>query len=343
MKRRVLFVAGREMGYMRNRVLLQALRLHHDVEVVSSSVRGTIPRSIATLATLAVRRPAYDLCLAGFFGQPLAIALSHLQRRPVVLDAFVSTYDTLVDDRQRFTRRSAAGRLAWWLDSAACAAAAHVLTDAQAGADYFSTTFGVPPRKLTPVYVGCDEALFYPRPPSPAPARCEVFYYGAFLPLHGTDIILKAAALLQARGAPVHFVIGGDGPLHRDMRALAVDLCLENAEFPGWIPVEQLPSYIARVTLCLGGHFSRIPKAARVRLDQNVPVHCHGQAHDCRRWSRRPRTVRAGWRCLRRAHGRPERPRRCDREAGNGCHAARSSGGVWPGNVPGARQYRADR
>jgi len=260
---RILFISGREIGYIRNRVLLAALRLHHDVIIFTSQLNGTLVRSAAGLARTIVQHPPYDVVFAGFYGQPLAIALSRVQRKPVVLDAFVSTYDTLCEDRQRFEPASIPGRLAFWLDAESCKVADLVLTDTAADAAYFHDSFSVPYDKITPVYVGCDERLFFPRPPAALREGCEVFYYGAFLPLHGALTILRAAELLLDQPA-IHFTVGGDGPGLRQAQQLAASLELHNVDFVGWIPTERLPDHIAAADICLGGHFSTIAKAIRV-------------------------------------------------------------------------------
>lgn len=259
----VLFISGRETGYIRNRVLLAALRMHHDVTVLTPELRGTPARLAAGLARYVAQRPRCDVIFAGFYGQPLALALARLAREPVVLDAFVSTYDTLCEDRRRFRPGSPVGRLAFWLDAESCRRAQRVLTDTAADAAYFHATFGVPEAKLVPIYVGCDESLFFPRPPTDRGAGCHIFYYGAFLPLHGVETILNAAEKLQ-RFPAIRFTIGGAGPGLRQMQQLAADLALRNVAFPGWIPIERLPEQIAAADICLGGHFSTIPKATRV-------------------------------------------------------------------------------
>jgi glycosyltransferase involved in cell wall biosynthesis len=128
---------------------------------------------------------------------------------------------------------------------------------------------GVPESKLDTVYVGCDESLFsYPPQDSAGhnPNRGHpliVFYYGAYLPLHGTEVIVRAAHLLRHR-PDIRFVIGGDGPHATRVRRVAQDMGLSNVEFSGWIPLEQLPDHIAQASICLGGHFSTVPKATRV-------------------------------------------------------------------------------
>jgi len=249
---------------MRNRTLLTAFGQHCAVTVGTTGTGSTVGRLTTGLLQYARRRPEHDMCFAGFYGQPIAIALARMQQQPIILDAYVSTFDTLCEDRRTFGPRSPAGRLAFWLDRAGCEAAGHVITDTAASARYFRETFGVPTEKLTPVYVGCDEGLFYPRPERPADrGRCEVFYYGAFLPLHGSAVIVEAAHLLRDR-PDIHFTLGGDGPEYNVVRKRIEKLGLTNIELLRWIPVEQLPGYIARATICLGGHFSTVPKAGRV-------------------------------------------------------------------------------
>lgn len=259
----VLFISGREISYIRNRVLLTGLRKFCDVTVLTGNGRNIPSRILTGLLRFITYRQNYDICWAGFYGQPLALILSSVSRKPVILDAYVSTYDTLCEDRGLFHPRSLPGRLAYWLDRQSCQQAALVITDTLANAQYFIQKMGVPPEKLRVVYVGCDESLFYPRPEVRDSSHCEVFYYGSFLPLHGTEIIIQAAALLKDR-QDIQFTIGGDGLTFRKIRETLRRLDLRNVKLVGWIPMEQLPTYIARASICLGGHFSTVPKAARV-------------------------------------------------------------------------------
>lgn len=264
MKPRVLFISGREADYIRNRVLLNALRTHFDVIVHTTGAHSTMARTIAGLVRFIASTPEYDVCFVGFYGQLLAVALSVLQRKPIVFDAYVSTYDTLCEDRRRFSPRSPIGHLARWLDRHSCQVATRVITDTQAHARYFAKTFGIPRHKLETVYVGCDEKLFYPHSRGPTDSkRFQVFYYGSFLPLHGTEIIVQAAALLRNR-PQIHFTLGGDGLRRAAVERMIADMALTNIDMVGWIPLEQLPAYIARASICLGGHFSTVPKASRV-------------------------------------------------------------------------------
>ena len=264
MKPRVLFISGREVGHIRNRVLLQALRTHFEVLVHTTDTPGTVSRIAMGVAGFSIRRPDYDVCFAGFYGQPLAIALSRLQRKPIVLDAYVSTYDTLCEDRRWFSPRSPVGRLAYWLDRRSCDDARYVVTDTLTHARYFQETFHLPHDKFAPIYVGCDETLFYPRDQAHKDSsRIEVFYYGSYLPLHGTDVIVQAAALLRGR-PEIHFTLGGDGSGHAAIQRRIAEMGLANVDLLDWIPFDQLPDYIARASICLGGHFSTVPKAGRV-------------------------------------------------------------------------------
>ncbi|NLF12407.1 MAG: glycosyltransferase family 4 protein [Anaerolineaceae bacterium] len=264
MKPRVLYVAGREMGYMRNRVLLQALRSCADVTVLRPRVPTTTGRTAASLASFVARRPDYDALFVGFYGQMLGVALARMQRKPIILDAYVSTFDTLCHDRRWFGPGSVPGRLAFWLDRQSCLAASRVVTDTRAHARYFAETFDLPAAKLQALYVGCDETLFHPiDAPARHGGRIEVFTYGAFLALHGTEVVVEAASRLRHR-ADLHWSIGGHGPRFKQVRQIVAQAGLRNVDLVGWVPLSALPAHIARASICLGGHFSRVPKAARV-------------------------------------------------------------------------------
>lgn len=181
----------------------------------------------------------------------------------MLFDPFVSVYDTFCLDRQRFGPRSIPGRLAFALDQWSCRLADRILLDTQAHCDYFAQTFDLSPDKFAVAYVGCDETLFVPRPEPPPASTLKVFTYTSFLRLHGVEQILHAAQRLSDRD-DIAFTIAGAGANLATMQRLARDLGLDNVAFPGWVPFDQLPARIAEADLCLGGHFSTVPKAARV-------------------------------------------------------------------------------
>ncbi len=259
---RVLFTCGREPAYPRNQTILHALETAFSTRALTSAGRS-YPLRLASLypRTLAIPFHAIDAAWVGFLGQPLVPAIRAMTRAPLLFDAFISLYDTLCFDRKRFSPASLGGRLAYALDSWSCRLASTVLIDTQAHARYFCETFHLDPAKVKVLYAGCDERIFSPLPVQEEPGL--VLYYGSFLPLHGIETIIHAANLLRAEHG-IRFRILGEGIQSAGVRRLAESLRLENVEFSPSVPLESLPGEIARASLCLGGHFSAIPKAARV-------------------------------------------------------------------------------
>jgi glycosyltransferase involved in cell wall biosynthesis len=262
---RVLFLTGREATYARNEVLLRALRHYAEVDVVAPTIE---PRSqwLSSLRVAAAALPRlrrrYDLLFAGFYGHVIVQLMRRFWQGPLLFDAFVSTYDTLCFDRRVHAPDSRAGRLAFWLDRSSCATASHVLLDTHHHVRYFVETFGLPSSHFSAVPVGCSEAIYAFRP-LPAPRPClEVLSYATFLPLHGIETTLRAAALL--RDAPVCIRLIGSGPTLRAMQALAQELRLDNVVFDPPVAPQALSAAIAAADICLGGHFGAGDKAGRV-------------------------------------------------------------------------------
>ena len=268
---RILFLTGREISYARNEVLLRAFQRVGAVEVIASASQ---PKSLITnslrIAAAALPRlltRSYDLVFIGFYGHLIFRLLGGLIRQPILFDAFVSTYDTLSFDRQQFTPDSLSGKAAFWLDQSTCRRANHLLLDTEQHVDYFGMTLGLPREKFTALPVGCSEAIYHPQPKpvaaSDVPAdKTIVLSYTTFLPLHGMETVLHAAAQLQA--APIHFHLIGAGPLLPAMQALATTLGLANLTFAPPVPPTTLATAIAAADICLGGHFGDSDKAGRV-------------------------------------------------------------------------------
>ncbi len=262
---RVLFLAGREIEYARNQVLLHAFQHFAHVDVIagrkgrSLSVNGL---DVARRAAPLLLRSRYDLVFIGFYGHLILRLLAPVIRAPLLFDAFVSTYDTLCFDRQLYAPGSPAGRAAFWLDRTNCLRADHVLLDTRSHVDYFVETFNLPRDRFDALPVGCSDVIFTPAPPPAENNPLRVLGYSTFLPLHGMDVILDAAA--QVGDAPLIIKLIGDGPLHAQMRERAERLGLTNVTFAPPVSPTTLAQEIRTADICLGGHFSSGDKAGRV-------------------------------------------------------------------------------
>ena len=145
-----------------------------------------------------------------------------------------------------------------------------VLEDSMAHVQAARTVYQAAPDKFAAVPVGADESLFEPciqRTDTNAPM--EVFFYGTMLPLHGLETILQAAKLVIEQGREqVHFtIVGGRGKqasLARiDSFVRDNDLLPYVTHLP-WVSYTDLPAYIAKADVCLGGPFGDTGQAASV-------------------------------------------------------------------------------
>lgn len=262
----ILYLAGREISYMRNDVLLRAFQRLGRVTLCADSTPGSILGRSASLSLRAweqLRLKEFDLVFVGFFGHLLMLPISRLTRSPVLFDAFVSAYDTLCFDRQVFSPRSPLGRLAFWLDQSACQRASQVLLDTPLQVDYFVRTFHLSPERVHDLAVGCNEDLFAPHAPAPKADVTRVLYYTTYQPLHGVDTVVRAAALLSSE-SQIQFKIIGAGRHYARIRRLATELDLCNTTFIPTVPVQALPAEISAADICLGGHFGTSAKSGRV-------------------------------------------------------------------------------
>ena len=258
---RILFVCGRKADYARNDSLLTALRTQADVTEISSRFSSYALRLPSVILRLLLESRPFDAVFIGFLAQPIVPFAILRRRKPLVVDMFISLYETLFDDRRRVGPNSITARLASWLDSLACQHAAKVLTDTSANAEFFVANFGARAVDVAPLFVGANERLFQPQPPREPSDRLLILYYSTYLPLHGVDVVVRAAKLLEKDG--VEFRLIGRGMERPRIDRLAAELAIRNCQFVDWTPYERLPGEIAAADVCLAGHFATGNEKAR--------------------------------------------------------------------------------
>lgn len=217
-------------------------------------------RSFLQLIPKLIKRD-FDFIFIGFFAQLLSQMIAPFVRKPIILDMFVSAFDTLVEDRKLTGKTTLLSRFLFWLDKQSGKHARLIFVDTLAQAEYFHEAFDIQLAKLKRVFVGCDEALFHPLPEKPESRT--VLYYCSYLPLHGVDVVVEAAELLQT-DASIQFRIIGEGIDYEKVRDFVREKQLANVELVMPVPLDQLPLEIQNSRICLGGHFGASAKACRV-------------------------------------------------------------------------------
>jgi len=266
-----LFTSSREINYPRNDLFIRSMSKLSKLDVVSpyreNISTGNYFRilyiSFVNLIRIYLKllRNKYSVIFVGFFGQLMILPISFCTKSPIFFDFFVSAFDTIVSDRKLIKESSIIAKLIFKIDQMACRNADIIFFDTNTNLIYFEKLFDLSQEKLRSVYVGCDETIFYPRT---TPVDNDlVIYYSSYLPLHGVDIVIKAAKLLSDF-SPIRFTIIGNGMEFNKIQKISNSLNLTNVSFIPSIPLIDLPEKIAEASICLGGHFGSTPKAKRV-------------------------------------------------------------------------------
>ncbi|MEP3679392.1 MAG: glycosyltransferase [Paracoccaceae bacterium] len=211
-----------------------------------------------------LRAPRPDVIVVGYLGQLDVLLLwpfAKMRGVPVVWDAFLSLYDTVVNDRAMVTARHPAAWVlrAWeWL---ACRSVHRIVLDTEAHADLFRNFYNVTSDKVTSAFVGAEASAFPTATPRAQSSRSTVLFYGQFIPLHGIATIINAAKL--AGDKPIDWVVIGTGQQEKDIAAMLEHDAPKSLMWEKWVPYEDLAQRIADADVCLGV-FGTSEKAGRV-------------------------------------------------------------------------------
>ena len=262
--KRVLYIATKNLDYLRIRQEINFIRENGGSVTILGSTAKSYPARLKTVLPGLFRtgKNDFDVIFIGFLPQIVLPFFSFLFRgKVVIIDFFISLYDTLVFDRQRFRPGGLPGGFLRWVDKAALRRADHVIVDTRTDGEYFIRELDAAPDKVEVLYLEADTSIYYPRR-IPKPPRFRdrfvVLYFGSILPLQGVETIVEAANMLKDRPELSFLLIGPVGGELKDRSASA------NIEFIDWLDQEKLAETIATADLCLAGHFNdRIDKAKR--------------------------------------------------------------------------------
>jgi len=207
----------------------------------------------------------FDYMFVGYIGHLdvfLARLLKIFHKKPIVFDTFYSLYDTMVKDRRLYSEQSLKAKLLKLIDRWSVKCSDLALLDTQAHIKYFAEEFGLEESKFIAVPLGVDENNFYPRSVSEASEKFEVLNYSSYIPLHGLEVIIDCAKILE-REKDIHFTLIGKGQLYPKIRERAKRLELENVEFIEWLPHQKLVERAVKAEVLLG-IFGTTEKALRV-------------------------------------------------------------------------------
>ncbi len=203
----------------------------------------------------------YDVMVVGYPGQfdvYLARFLTWMQRKPLVLDVFMSLH-LIAQERGLTDRHPLTAHLLHTLEWLAYRLPDRLIQDTEEYVQWFEDAFGLSPQRFRLVPTGADNRVFHPLDVSKQDIGFRVLYYGTFIPNHGVPYIVKAANLLK--DAPtVHFDLVGEGPTKAEAQAMVDAYGLTNVTFVGWVDKERLPETIARADVCLGA-FGATPQS----------------------------------------------------------------------------------
>ncbi len=116
------------------------------------------------------------------------------------------------------------------------------------------TKYGVNPGLIDIVYIGTDTQEFSPDKRNAdvfqklgIPASCPVVISTRSLgPIYNIETLVRAIPLVLKEVPEARFIIGGQGEQRNYLEKLAKDLAIcDSVRFPGWIPGEDLPVYLA--------------------------------------------------------------------------------------------------
>lgn len=253
-------------------------------EKLSGGIRIGI-LNVASILSAVFRYRPHDILYIPYPSLPTLWLISWIPKklRPVTFcDAYITLWDSFYQDRRIGNESSLFSRRLHAIESRALHSASKIIVDTSANAKHLHQLFKIPLSQFSALPLATDgrsrgscEKASRPDVRSPPYNPVTVLFFGTFVPLQGTEIIVEAIALLN-RCNDVKFTLIGDG-----QQALEMERKIANLKNTTWIRAWQTPAQLEKeiesADICLG-IFGGDGKAARVLPLKLYMALAHGKA-----------------------------------------------------------------
>ena len=261
--KKVLFISTKNLDYLRNVQELNLLKQDADsVDIIGSAEKSYIKRLIKIYTKILFGSfKKYDCIFIGFAPQLILPMFSwKFKNKEIIMDFFISVYDTMIFDRKKFRETGFIAKLCKLLDKKCIHKADFIISDTNAHGDYFASEFEVKRDKISTLYLEADTSIYKKNiatKPENLKDKFVVLYFGSILPLQGVEVILEAIDILKEHKDIFFYIIG---PLGNNENIVKSD----TVEYINWLSQDKLAEHISYADLCLAGHFNKdINKAKR--------------------------------------------------------------------------------
>ena len=249
---KVLFTCADKPTMARNKFHRETLKARFDSSECVSNAKSYIGRIPAILARLPFKMWDKDLFFVAYMGHFLVVLMRPFTSKPIVFDFYLSIYDVMCNDRKLYKPDSLLGKLTFWIEKRSLEKADFIIVDTNELIKSLSQIYGVDKNKFVRVPLTINEENVVKKEVRRYSERFTILYVGSYIPLHGVDVIIEAARILQERGDDSLFLMIGAGPDYAKCRALVEKYQLNNIEFKGFMTLEELNYYYNAADINLG-------------------------------------------------------------------------------------------
>ena len=249
---KVLFSCADKPSISRNRFHQKVLEERFDYDACISEGKTYATRIPRILSRLPFKMFGKDFYFVSYMGHFLVIFMRLFTKKPIVFDFYLSIFDMMCNDRKVYAPESFLGKLTYCIEKKSLEKADYVIVDTTKLINTLSEEYQIDKNKFIRVPLTINEDNVVSKKVERYKEQFTVLYVGSYIPLHGTQVILEAAKILEERNEDIFLLMIGKGPDLEKCQNLAKTFQLKNIEFKGFMSLEELNYYYNAADINLG-------------------------------------------------------------------------------------------